>query len=98
MTCTTCHSKTQNLQSFIEQADVLVTATGKPESINEKWIKNNSIVLDCGFSARNGKIQGDIKSDLIQDRVKFINPVPKGIGKLTTLFFIENFLKMNQFN
>lgn len=49
-TVTLCHSKTRDLEKYIEQADLLVSAIGKADIIKSKWIKPNSIVIDIGIT------------------------------------------------
>ena len=91
ITLTTCHSKTNNINFYIKNADVIISAIGNSEIVNEKYIKNDSIVIDCGISFKNGKIKGDVDFESLKDRVKFISPVPDGIGILSTAFFFDNY-------
>ena len=76
MSCTTCHQKTQNLQNHVEDADLLISATGKHNLIQSNRIKKNSIILDCGINLIDNKIEGDLKYNDIVNKVKYINPVP----------------------
>src|SRR3990167_4033922 len=57
-TVTVCHRLTRNLQQFIQQADILISATGNYGAIKSEWIKPGAIVIDVGFSRlSNGKNQ-----------------------------------------
>jgi len=48
-TVTICHSRTQNLQEHIKQADIVVGAVGRPEFIKADWIKDGAVVVDAGY-------------------------------------------------
>jgi methylenetetrahydrofolate dehydrogenase (NADP+) / methenyltetrahydrofolate cyclohydrolase len=92
-TVTTCHRFTENLQSHIEQADILISATGKPGIIDSAWIKPGAIVIDVGFSRlSNGKISGDIDFSTAKERASWITPVPGGVGPMTVATLLQNTL------
>ena len=48
-TVTICHSRTENLQEHIQNADILVGAVGVPRLIQKNWIKNGAVVIDAGY-------------------------------------------------
>ena len=50
-TTTTCHSKTRNLESIVREADILVVGIGAPQFIPGSWVKEGSVVIDCGINA-----------------------------------------------
>jgi len=79
-TVTICHSRTQNLEALIKQADILVGAVGKPEFIKASWIKDNAVVIDAGYHP--GGI-GDIELAPLLQRVAAYTPVPGGVGPMT---------------
>lgn len=79
-TVTICHSRTQNLQEHVKQADIIVGAVGKPEFIKADWIKDGAVVVDAGFHP--GGI-GDVELEPLHDRVSAITPVPGGVGPMT---------------
>jgi methylenetetrahydrofolate dehydrogenase (NADP+) / methenyltetrahydrofolate cyclohydrolase len=92
-TVTLCHSATQNLANHIKQADLLVTAIGKPGIINSTWIKKNAIVIDVGISRSvNGKLRGDIDFETAKLSAAYITPVPGGVGPMTVAMLLENTL------
>ena len=49
-TVTIAHSKTKNLKEHCKNADILISAVGKPEMINEDYIKKNAIIIDVGIN------------------------------------------------
>lgn len=79
-TVTICHSRTQNLQDHIKQADIIVGAVGKPEFIKADWIKDGAVVVDAGYHP--GGV-GDIELAPLIDRVAAYTPVPGGVGPMT---------------
>jgi len=79
-TVTICHSRTQNLDSHIRQADIIVGAVGKPEFIKAEWIKDGAVVIDAGYHP--GGV-GDIELGPLKDRVAAYTPVPGGVGPMT---------------
>lgn len=89
-TVTICHSKTQSLRDICKEADILISAIGKPKFINDEFVKDGAIVIDVGTSSVNGKITGDIDFDKVVDKASFITPVPGGVGALTTTLLIKN--------
>jgi methylenetetrahydrofolate dehydrogenase (NADP+) / methenyltetrahydrofolate cyclohydrolase len=79
-TVTICHSRTQNLQQLIGQADIIVGAVGKPEFIRGGWIKEGAVVVDAGYHP--GGV-GDIELSAVRDRCHAYTPVPGGVGPMT---------------
>jgi methylenetetrahydrofolate dehydrogenase (NADP+)/methenyltetrahydrofolate cyclohydrolase len=92
-TTTTCHRFTQNLESFVRQADILVVAVGKPHFIPGEWIKSGAVVLDVGINRLDsGKLAGDVEFEVAQENASYITPVPGGVGPMTVATLIENTL------
>jgi len=79
-TVTICHSRTQNLQEHIKQADIVVGAVGRPEFIKADWIKDGAVVVDAGYHPGG---LGDIELAPLVDRVAAYTPVPGGVGPMT---------------
>ncbi|WED22578.1 bifunctional methylenetetrahydrofolate dehydrogenase/methenyltetrahydrofolate cyclohydrolase FolD [Vibrio sp. JC009] len=90
-TTTTCHRFTQDLESFVRQADVVVVAVGKPNFIPGSWIKEGAVVIDVGINRlENGKLVGDVDYEAAKENASFITPVPGGVGPMTVATLIEN--------
>ena len=79
-TVTICHSKTQNLDSIVKQADLVVGAVGIPKFIKSDWIKDKAIVIDAGYHPEQC---GDIDLEGIIHRCEAYTPVPGGVGPMT---------------
>ncbi|HIF9070758.1 TPA: bifunctional methylenetetrahydrofolate dehydrogenase/methenyltetrahydrofolate cyclohydrolase FolD, partial [Photobacterium damselae] len=92
-TTTTCHRFTQDLESHVRQADILVVAVGKPNFIPGEWIKEGATVIDVGINRLDtGKLCGDVEFNVAKTRAKYITPVPGGVGPMTVATLIENTL------
>lgn len=95
-TCTICHSRTKNLEQYTRNADVVISAIGKPNYLNADMIKKGSIIIDVGINrveAKNDKgyeIIGDVDYKSVIDKVSFITPVPGGVGPMTIAMLVEN--------
>ena len=102
-TVTIAHSKTINLIETCKKADILIAAIGKPEMINEDYIKKNAIIIDVGInrieqndlSIKNNKskLVGDVNYNKVFDIVDKITPVPGGVGPMTIACLMHNTLK-----
>ena len=92
-TVTMCHSKTKNLKSFTKNADILISATGKPHIIKKDMVKDNSIIIDVGISRVNNILYGDVDFNNVKDKVKYITPVPGGVGPMTIIMLMKNVLE-----
>ena len=79
-TVTICHSRTQNIESIINNADLIVGAVGIPRFIKSEWIKKGAIVIDAGYHPEKC---GDVDLDNIEKIASAYTPVPGGVGPMT---------------
>ncbi len=79
-TVTICHSRTNNIEKIIKDADLIVGAVGIPKFIKSDWIKQNCIVIDAGYHPEKC---GDIDLDGIENIASAYTPVPGGVGPMT---------------
>lgn len=95
-TVTICHSHTKNLAQICSQADILISAIGKPKLLGKEFVKKEAVVIDVGYGIdpQTGKISGDFDFDQIQDIAKFITPVPGGVGPMTVASLLYNTVKV----
>jgi len=90
-TVTVTHRFTQNLQSHIERADIVVAAAGKQGLIKGEWIKPGAIVIDVGIHRReDGTLTGDVEFESASRRAGWITPVPGGVGPMTITMLLAN--------
>ena len=93
-TVTICHSKTENLKEICQQADILITAIGKPKFFTKDYIKPGAVVVDVGMNRdENNKLCGDVDFNDVIDKVSAITPVPGGIGPMTVTMLLYNVYK-----
>lgn len=86
-TVTLCHSKSKDKWQFIDTADLIITAVGKPAFLNCYAI--HVPVIDVGINFdENGKLVGDC----INTENRDVTPVPGGVGLLTRVALLENTL------
>ena len=94
-TVTICHSRTQNIENIIKQADILVGAVGIPRFIKHEWIKNDAVVIDAGYHPEKC---GDIDLENIESKASAYTPVPGGVGPMTINTLILQTLQSAQKN
>ncbi|WP_425363139.1 bifunctional 5,10-methylenetetrahydrofolate dehydrogenase/5,10-methenyltetrahydrofolate cyclohydrolase [Candidatus Tisiphia endosymbiont of Hybos culiciformis] len=94
-TVTLCHSKTQNLHSITSHADIVISAIGSPLTLTEEYFNPQSIVIDVGISklSHSDKMVGDVDFSNVVDKVRYISPVPGGVGPMTVAFLLKNTVK-----
>ncbi|WP_081256733.1 bifunctional 5,10-methylenetetrahydrofolate dehydrogenase/5,10-methenyltetrahydrofolate cyclohydrolase [Streptobacillus moniliformis] len=95
-----CNSKTKDLFNKTKQADILISATGVSHLIKSEYIKDGAVVIDVGISEFEGKIIGDVDfEDVIQNsNVRYITPVPGGVGPMTIYSLIKNTIRAFELN
>ena len=89
-TVTIAHSKTTNLKDVCKNADILISAVGKPGLIKEDFVKEGAIVIDVGINKVDDKLVGDVQFDKVKDKCSYITPVPGGVGPMTIAMLLEN--------
>ncbi len=99
-TVTLCHSYTKNLHELTLQADILVTALGKPGFLKGSMVKNGVVVIDVGTTripsetSKSGwKLYGDVSFDEVASKCSYITPVPGGVGPMTRIGLLLNTLQ-----
>jgi methylenetetrahydrofolate dehydrogenase (NADP+)/methenyltetrahydrofolate cyclohydrolase len=93
-TVTVCNSKTVNLPRFTTQADILVSAVGRPGIITASMVKPGAVVIDVGITRLpNGKITGDVDFEGVKTVASWLTPVPGGVGPMTVAMLIANTIK-----
>lgn len=89
-----CHSKTENLEFFTKNADILVVAIGRPNFIRGNMVKKGAVVIDVGINRlSNNKLCGDVLFEEVLNVAGFLTPVPGGVGPMTITKLMENTIK-----
>lgn len=88
-TVTIAHSKTKQLKTLTQQADILVVAIGQANFIGTEDIKESAVVIDVGMNRDEaGKLCGDVAREAAQ-KASYITPVPGGVGPMTITMLLE---------
>jgi len=78
VTVTYCHSRTIDLGTHIAEADLVITAAGRPGLIHGKWIRQGAVVVDAGYTDGTGDVESSAT-----ERASLIASVPDGVGPMT---------------
>ena len=88
-----------------KKADIIIMALGIPEFLKSHMIKNDSTVIDVGITRvedkskkRGYSIKGDVDFDSVSKKVKFLTPVPGGVGPMTIAMLLQNTLDARLLN
>jgi methylenetetrahydrofolate dehydrogenase (NADP+)/methenyltetrahydrofolate cyclohydrolase len=88
-TVSICHTRTDDLERYTLDADVLVVAAGRPEIVTADMIKSGSTVVDVGINRTENGLVGDVDPDAAT-HAAFITPVPGGVGPMTIAMLLQN--------
>jgi methylenetetrahydrofolate dehydrogenase (NADP+) / methenyltetrahydrofolate cyclohydrolase len=93
------HVKMEDQKRLIREADILVTAVGRPEyTITADMLKPGVAIFDVATRIdAAGKMHGDVDFANVQDIVSHITPVPRGVGPVTVAALCENLLRAARF-
>lgn len=98
-TVTLAHSKSKNLTELTLKADIIIMALGIPDFLKSDMIKKDSTIIDVGITRVEDKskkrgytIKGDVDFDSVSKKVKFLTPVPGGVGPMTIAMLLQNTL------
>lgn len=96
-TVTVCHTGTKNMGAFTRQADILIVAAGRPNTLTADMVKPGAAVIDVGVnrvpdaSKKQGfRLVGDVDFDGVKEVASVITPVPGGVGPMTITMLMYN--------
>ncbi len=93
-TVTICHSATPDLAHHVRQADVVVAAVGRRDTVTAGMVKPGAIVIDVGMNRNDeGKLCGDVDFAGVREVAGWITPVPGGVGPMTITMLLVNTLE-----
>ncbi len=93
-TVTICHSATADLAFHTRQADVVVAAVGRRNTLTADMVKPGAIVIDVGMNRNDaGKLCGDVDFAEVSRIASHITPVPGGVGPMTITMLLVNTLQ-----
>uniref|UniRef100_A0A0K8U8R4 methenyltetrahydrofolate cyclohydrolase n=1 Tax=Bactrocera latifrons TaxID=174628 RepID=A0A0K8U8R4_BACLA len=97
-TVTICHRNTppEQLKKHCQNADIIITAVGKPGLVRRDMVKAGACVIDIGITRIPGtepgktKLVGDVDFDEVRKVAGHITPVPGGVGPMTVAMLMSN--------
>lgn len=89
----TAYDKSDDVESAVAIADVIVTATGQPGVLMSEMIPLRCVVVDAGVAVEEGRAVGDLASDVYERDDLKITPRRGGVGPLTVCALFENVIK-----
>jgi methylenetetrahydrofolate dehydrogenase (NADP+) / methenyltetrahydrofolate cyclohydrolase len=90
-TVTICHSATADIGFHTRQADVVVAAVGRPNTLTANMVKPGAVVIDVGINRKaDGKLCGDVDFEAVSQIASAITPVPGGVGPMTITMLLVN--------
>lgn len=90
-TVTIAHSRTPDLGALIREADVLVSAAGRPRLIRPDMVRPGAAVVDVGVSREDGRVVGDVDT-AVTEYAGWLTPNPGGVGPMTRAMLMRNTL------
>lgn len=84
------HSRTPDLAATCRQADILVTAVGRPGLFTSEFVKPGAVVIDVGTNRTDEGLVGDVAFDDVVNVASAITPVPGGVGPMTRASLLTN--------
>ena len=93
-TVTVCHSATPDLGVHTRQADIVVAAVGRRNTLTADMVKPGAVVIDVGMNRNEqGKLCGDVDFEGVRQVAGWITPVPGGVGPMTITMLLVNTLQ-----
>ena len=96
-TVTMCHTRTKNMAELTRQADIIVAAVGRPNTVTADMVKPGAVVIDVGVNrvtdatAKAGfRLKGDVDYAAVSEKASAITPVPGGVGPMTITMVLAN--------
>lgn len=96
-TVTLCHTGTADMGAITRQADILIAAVGRPNTITADMVKDGAVVIDVGVNRvddasreRGYRLVGDVDFEAVKEKASLITPVPGGVGPMTISMLLYN--------
>lgn len=98
-TVTVVHSRSNNIEETVHNADIIIAAIGSPGFVTEKMVREGAVVIDVGTTriedpgTKSGfRLTGDVDFNNVAPKCSFITPVPGGVGPMTRVSLLKNTL------
>jgi methylenetetrahydrofolate dehydrogenase (NADP+)/methenyltetrahydrofolate cyclohydrolase len=97
---TVCHTGAKDLSPYTREADILVVAAGRPNTVTADMVKVGAVVIDVGVNRitdpenpEKTRLVGDVAFDEVSAKASAITPVPGGVGPMTIAMLLQNTVK-----
>ena len=80
-------------KSKLKEADIVISAVGKPGIIQSEDVKDGAVLVDAGVAMDKGVVKGDIEDSIYERQDISITPKKGGVGPLTVCALFENVLR-----
>lgn len=88
---TVVSSQTIKPKDVISNADIIISAVGKPEIIKPDYLKPEVIVLGVGlYKGEDEKLYGDYIAKDIESTASYFTPIIGGIGPVNVAYLLSN--------
>jgi methylenetetrahydrofolate dehydrogenase (NADP+) / methenyltetrahydrofolate cyclohydrolase len=88
-TVTICHSRTRDLPAVVREADVIVAAVGRRDTVTAEMVREGATVVDVGINRTEDGVVGDVAHD-VREKAGLLTPVPGGVGPMTIASLLRN--------
>jgi methylenetetrahydrofolate dehydrogenase (NADP+) / methenyltetrahydrofolate cyclohydrolase len=88
-TVTICHSRTRDLPAVVREADVVVAAVGRPDTVTADMVREGATVVDVGINRTEEGLVGDV-APAVGEVAGLLTPVPGGVGPMTIASLLRN--------
>lgn len=102
-TVTVCHTGTRDVGHHTRQADIVVAAAGRPNTVTADMVKEGAVVIDVGVNRvedasrpRGYRLVGDVDFESVRTKATAITPVPGGVGPMTITMLLHNTVEAAQ--
>lgn len=96
-TVTVCHTRTKDIGYFTRQADIVIAAAGRPNTVTADMIREGAVVIDVGVNRIEDatkkagfRLVGDVDFEACKAKASMITPVPGGVGPMTITMLLYN--------
>jgi len=83
-------------KSRMQEADLIISAVGRPEYLPASWVKDNAVLIDVGTTKVDGKTIGDFERSSIENTDCWLTPVPGGVGPMTVALLLKNVYQLTK--
>jgi methylenetetrahydrofolate dehydrogenase (NADP+)/methenyltetrahydrofolate cyclohydrolase len=88
-TVTLCHTGTVDLSRHTLQADIVISAAGRPRLLTAEMIKPGAVCVDVGITRTDAGLVGDLDPS-VGEVAGWLAPMPGGIGPMTRAMLLSN--------